>query len=213
MNVNMRCATIVAFPLLAFTGCQDARAPIGDTPAPPVPSDKFLVAIPAHWHVALSTDTGQMKLVAYVPEGQSREHWTDMLSVIVYDRSVYTDLNDVANALGATYNNICTIPAIVAQPDMTNDNGSPASLQIARCGRGREGHAHIVVQKAIVGSDGFHIVKRAWTLPPVADSNSVAIPEAEMKAATAELNEVHLCDTAQHSAACPNAGEAQPTTR
>lgn len=213
MIENMRWALIVAFSLLACTGCQDKQAPIADTTAPPVAPDKFHVAIPAHWHTALSLNTGQMKIVAYVPEGQSREHWTDMLSVIVYDRSVYTDLSDVANALGSTYNSICTIPAIVAPPSMTNDNGSPASLQIARCGRGREGDAHIVVQKAIAGSDGFYIVKRAWALPPVADSNSVAVPDAEMKAAIVELNEVHLCDTAQHATACSSAAEARPTAR
>src|SRR5271170_4044842 len=209
----MRWALIVAFPLLACTGCQDKQAPIADTTAPPVAPDKFHVAIPAHWHTALSLNTGQMKIVAYVPEGQSREHWTDMLSVIEYDRSVYTDLSDVAHGLAATYDRICTIPAIVAPPDMTNDNGYPASLQIARCVRGADGSAHIAVQKAIVGSDAFHIAKRAWTLPPVADSNSVAVPDAEMKAATAELNEVHLCDTAQHSAACTDSGQARPTAR
>ena len=213
MIVNLRRATIVVLPLLAFAGCQDKQASIDDTTALPALSDKFRVAIPAHWHVALSLNTGQMKMVAYVSEGQSREHWTDMLSVIVYDRSVYTDLPDVANALGATYNSICAIPAIVAQPAMTNDNGSPASLQIARCGRGRDGNAHIVVQKAIAGSDGFYIAKRAWTLPPVADSNNVSVPDAEMKAATAELNEVHLCGTAQHATACPSALEARPATR
>jgi hypothetical protein len=212
MNVNMRYATIGALALLALTGCRDAPAPVVGATVPAVPADKFPVAIPAHWHVALATDTGKIKLVAYVPEGQSREHWTDMLSVIVYDRSLYNDLNDVANGLGATYHNICAIPAIVAPPDMTTDNGSPASLQIARCGKGREGQAHIVVQKAIAGSDAIYVVKRAWTLPPVADSNDVGVPEAEMKAATAELDEVHLCDTAQHAAACLSAGEVRPAT-
>jgi len=213
MIVNMRWAMIVAFPLLAFAGCQERKAPIGDTTALPVPPDKFRVVIPAHWHVALSTNTGQMKVDSYVPEGQSREHWTDMLSVIQYDRSVYNDLSDVAHGLAATYDRICTMPAIVAQPQVTNDNGHPASLQIARCGRGADGSAHIAVQKAIMGSDAFYIAKRAWTLPPVADSNSVTVPDAEIKAATAELNDVHLCDTAQRSAACPDAGETRPTTR
>jgi hypothetical protein len=211
--VNMRWAMIVVFPLLAFAACQDQRAPIGDTAQPPVPPDKFRVAIPAHWHVALSTNTGQMKVDSYVPEGQSREHWRDMLSVIVYDRSVYADLQDVAHGLAATYNRICTIPAIVAQPNMTDDNGHNASLQIARCGRGADGSAHIAIQKAIVGSDAFYIAKRAWTLPPVADSNDVAVPDAEMKEATAELNDVHLCDTAEHSTPCADAGLARPTTR
>ena len=168
MIARLRRAMIVAIPLLAVAG-QHARAATGNTAALPVPSDKFHVAIPAHWHVALSVHTDQAKVDLYVPEGQTRQHWTDMLSVLVYDKSVYTDLNDVANALATTYNNICAIPASVAQPKMTTDNGSPASLQIARCGKGRDGVAHIVVQKAVVGSGGFYIVKRAWTLPPVAD--------------------------------------------
>jgi hypothetical protein len=213
MFVKLRPAMIVAISLLAVGGCQDARAQTGDTTAAPVPFDKFHVAKPARWHVALSLDTSQTKLIAYVPEGQSRQHWTDMLSVIVYDKSVYTDLNDIGNALAATYDNICSIPAMVAQPKMTNDNGSAASLQTARCGRDREGLAHIVIQKAIAGSDGFYIVKRAWTRPPVADSNNVAVPDAEMKAAAAELNAVHLCDTAQHSSACRNAVGSRPATR
>ena len=131
MFVKLRPAMIVAISLLAVGGCQDARAQTGDTTAAPVPFDKFHVAKPARWHVALSLDTSQTKLIAYVPEGQSRQHWTDMLSVIVYDKSVYTDLNDIGNALAATYDNICSIPAMVAQPKMTNDNGSAASLQNA----------------------------------------------------------------------------------
>jgi hypothetical protein len=213
MMMNGRWAMIVAFPLLAFAGCQDARATAGDTTKIPVPTDKFRVAIPAHWHLALSVHTDQSKVDSYVPEGQSREHWTDMLSVIVYDRSIYTELNDLADALGTIYNRICAVPAIVAPPTMTKDNGSAASLQIARCGKGRDGHAHIAVQRVIAGSDGFYVVKRAWTLPPVADSNNVAVPNAEMKEATAEVNAFHLCDTAQHSTACPNEGAARPTTR
>jgi hypothetical protein len=213
MIVKMGRAMIVAFPLLAFAGCHDRQAPIADTTALPPPFDKFRVAIPAHWNVALSLDTGQMKLVSYVPDGQSKAHWTDMLSVIVYDKSNYADLNDVAHALAATYNNICAIPPVVAQPVMTSDNGSQASLQIARCGKDREGRAHMAIQKAIARSDGFYIVKRAWTLPPVEDSNSVAVPDAEMKAATAALNDVHLCDPQQHATACASATAARPAAQ
>jgi hypothetical protein len=174
--------------LLLTASCADNRhLRVGDI-IPTSPAEHLQATLPAHWVVAHTVKTLQLDALEMVPEGQSRAHWTDMLTIVWIDRAVYHNLTDQAAALVQTFQKRCAAPAVETGPDWMEDGAYHATMQTLRCARSPEGFGHVMMVKTIKGHDAYYQAQRAWRLP----ADDVTVPASAMDAATRLLDGINL---------------------
>jgi hypothetical protein len=174
---------------IAACGAMFAAAPIT---LPTQPGIRLTYLVPAGWHSAHVVQSLQVVSIEYVPPGQSRSQWTDMVTAVWMQRAMYNKLGDVSATLHATLTKRCLAPPALGDPDYIIGAVYDAIIETIRCGRTPDGFAQIAVIKTIKSDGGFYQLQRAWRRPAVADSYALRVPEPEMAVAMKILGTLAL---------------------
>ena len=178
----------------------------GSPVAPPVDTGSEVIhfIVPEGSKKAFQANRPGFQIVEYVPETQSIEQWTDMLTVLIIERSTAPDIDAFLDRMTNTFHLGCAIESIVEAPVRFLDGQYPAGIQVAICGKSKKfGTANVVMYKMIQGSRGFYQVQRAWNFPAVVRSQDVPLTTAMRDGAMEQLAPVHLCDRQAPSQNCP----------
>jgi hypothetical protein len=184
-----------ALAFLVLTGCQNsppAPVPIKGPVIPTSPGEKLVYLVPVHWHSAHVVQSIQVDSIEYVPPGQTRQQWTDMVTAVWIQRPIYHTLAGASAAMRATITKRCAVPPVFSPLQYTIGQEYDATTETIRCGRTPENFAHIAIIKTIKSDNGYYQLQRAWRQPAAADSYTITVSDAEMKAAGAVLAAFHL---------------------
>ena len=185
--------------LSAALGLRGAAAPAASGTRVIVPVFHRLVAftLPAPFRMSFERTTGNIYVREHVPEGQSSEDWTRMISL--------TGVQGMAYSAGATPQGYLQALARGFQrhcPDtyVSLDLGpqplarEPTFATVVSCGRvssGGKAHSETSVMVAIQGSDDFYALQ--WTEHGADSSHPLALDGKSWSARLAQLGPVQLC--------------------
>jgi len=184
--------------LAVLVGCTGRALNSDGSPVgPPVDtgSEAIHFVVPEGSRIGFQAYRPGIQIMEYVPENQSVEHWTDMLTVLIMARDTAPDIDAFFQRMTNTFHSGCTVEPIVEAPTRFLDGHYQAGIQTAICGKSKQfGTGTVVVYKMIQGAHGFYQVQRAWNFPPVARSLDIPLTKAMRDSAAGRLALVHLCD-------------------
>lgn len=150
-----------------------------------------------------------MELFEFVPEGQTVQNWTDMISIGIFPLSNVQSTNvfDPTEVFGR---------AKAAQRFATNwrkgleetcedTQAEPEDLTLVamhwaildgklKCTKGKvTGKGEVILYRLIFGRDGFTMVMRQWGVPPF-DIGQEPVSSGELGNWKVRLKEIRLCD-------------------
>jgi hypothetical protein len=188
----------VPFFLALLVGCTSRILNSDGSPmGPPVDtgSEAIHVVVPEGSKIGFQANRPGIQIVEYVPENQSVEHWTDMLTVLIMARDTASDIDAFFRRMTNTFHLGCEVEPIVEAPTRFLDGPYPAGIQTAICGKSKQfGSGTGVVYKMIQGVHGFYQVQRAWNFPSAVRSQDIPLTKAMRDSAAERLALVHLCD-------------------
>lgn len=167
-------------------------------------SEKLYYLVPEGTKIGFRDHKPEMDIVEYVPEDQSVEQWTDMITVMVFPRPSGFTLDAFFQNMSEGFVEGCEVEALVRDPKRFPDGTYPAGTQAAFCGKTiRFGQGEALIYKAILGAKALYVVQRAWRFPPSDQSRYLPITEDMLVSAIERLETVHLCDSEIASERCP----------
>lgn len=152
-------------------------------PAP----DQFVVGFTAE------VEAENRMTVEFVPEGETVENWTQMMSVLIFRN---TDNGDPAAFHGLLAQNLqatCPNGAVSQQVTGGAEFGTPFDLILGGCTLA-DGQGEYFLSKAMGGRDAMYVVQGAWR---------GVLQEAEVVQWSQHLRGVYVCDTRRPDAPCP----------
>jgi len=202
--------------LLCLSACQNdppAATPLKGPVIPTFPGEQLTYLVPVHWHSAHIVQTIQVDSIEYVPPGQTRQQWTDMVTAVWIQRAIYHTLADASAAMRATVTRRCAVPPVFSDLQYSIGQDFDATTETIRCGKTPELFGHIAIIKTIKSDNGYYQLQRAWRLPAATDSRNIIVSDTEMKAAGAVLAAFHLEHTKSDPPPSPIAAPAPSAHR
>lgn len=172
--------------------------------------ERFFVALPQQWtEVARSRQQGA-KVVAYVPQGQTAEAWTDMLSLQVYPEMTALPARAFYERSLKNVQDTCDNPQAGAlQTGLSNDY--PAAFWVLGCGLNRAiGRGETSFFRLIQGDGGLYMAQRTWRTDPYLDGSGPGIPAQAHDQAIELLSSFGVCDPTDPDHPCPDMGASTP---
>jgi hypothetical protein len=162
------------------------------------------IQVPDGWRVGSSSHNATMRVLEFVPQDQSVDSWTDMITIIVvYHRSA-ADLSDYLNNMREHLPQGCDVPSVLSEPIRLTDHGYEAATQTVACGKSRRfGKGEFMMQKVMMGENAIFDVQRAWRFAATQRSEDLPLSEAQRADGTAYLDTVWLCNMTVESPGCP----------
>jgi hypothetical protein len=162
------------------------------------------VEVPVGWRVGSTSHNAAMRLLEFVPQDQSVDSWTDMITIIVvYHRSA-ADFSDFLNSLQEHLSQGCEVPPVLSKSNRLTDHGYEAATQTVTCGKSKRfGKGEIMMQKVMMGDNAIFDVQRAWRFAPTQRSEDLPLSEAQREDGAAYLDTVWLCNLTVESPGCP----------
>jgi hypothetical protein len=164
----------------------------GPMTLPTSPGARLVYLVPAGWHSAHVVQSLQVMSIEYVPPGQTRAQWTDMVTAVWMQRAMYNKLGDVSATLHATLTKRCAVPPAYGDPDYIIGARYDATVETIRCGRTPDGFAQVAVIKTLKSDGGYYQLQRAWRRPSAVDSHALAVSQGDMAAAMKILGTLAL---------------------
>ena len=190
--VSKDCLKIPALAAAAF-----AAAAVLASPALAQLEDENLLVVPPNgYEVGYQAHNSKQLMTELVPEGETVENWTEMVTV-----QIFRDLSDADPAEFRTHMRrqwfgTCDGATIENAADDT-ENGYPAATWMLTCPLNTQsGKPEYTMFKAIGGNDALYVVQKAFTWEP---------SEAEVAHWSDFLGDVTVCDSRLADRACPTA--------
>jgi hypothetical protein len=163
-------------------------------PALALENENLLVRIPQGYKQGFSTQKNNMLLSEFVPESQTVENWTEMVTVQIFRGMKGVTPDQFRARMQALWSDACQGSS--AQPIASaQENGYPVALWLMVCPRNKEtGKPEWTWFKAMQGNDSFYLVQKAFKFAPAKEQN------VEW---TGWLKSVVVCDTRLPERACP----------
>lgn len=179
--------TAVSLGALAFAALAAAPA------AARFVNESLLIAQPDGFKVGFETHKGNMVMHELVPDNQTVNNWTEMLTVQVFYRTRIDPEKfeaDMARRWSASCPN-ASVAKIASGPD----NGYPAmSWQLTCPNNPATGKPELTWFKAIEGNDSFYLVQKAFKFEP---------SKQQLADWLGYLSKVKVCDTRLPDRQCP----------
>jgi hypothetical protein len=167
--------------------------------------ERLIVRPPPGWHLAFTDDKPEVLLEEHVPDGQSVDNWTDMVTVITFRGFTREPLAFFANALAHSAVGGCEKRPSIGRPqEGAQEGGYPVMFQIVACPKTKRwGSAEVFMAKTIKGREATYQVQRAWRMPPRESVQELQLAKEELERASAYLATTYVCDTRVPSTPCP----------
>jgi hypothetical protein len=156
-------------------------------------NENLLVKMPEGYKVGWQNRNPQRLMSEMVPDGQTVENWTEMVTVqIFFNQKTPPQL--VRARMGALWSKAC--PNSIYQPVAAEpEHGYPAEVWMQVCpSNPKTGKPEHTFFKAIQGNDSFYVVQKAFKYEPSRD---------EVVTWTRYLKTVTVCDSRIPERACP----------
>jgi hypothetical protein len=179
--------TIVA-PSLALAGLQ---------------GENLLVPPLVGWVQAYSAAGNGIKLVEYVPAGQTVDAWSQMATVEVFFGRGGMKPRDLEQRVAEGFRENCAA-SHVEDLGAGMSSGLPAARWVTYCSQVKQlGKGEITYFQAISGKDHFYLVQRIWRGTPFDIAKPLPIPQTLLKEWEAYLDQVSVCDSRDPKRPCP----------
>jgi len=160
-------------------------------------NENLLVEIPAGYKVGYRAERGTMVMNEMVPDGQTVNNWTEMVTVQIF-HGLKVAPEKFRDTLQQRWAAACPGGS---GADVTSDteNGYPVLVWLLDCPKNPETQKpEITWFKAIAGNDSFYLVQKAFKFKP---------SKEEIDRWMAYLKSVAVCDTRIVARACPQSGK------
>ncbi|HSO07387.1 MAG TPA: hypothetical protein VLW45_09100 [Pelomicrobium sp.] len=171
--------------------------------APAAAGERFIVPRPDGWKMVLQAREKGLTRTQLVPNSQTLEEWTDMVTSQTLPRFVGISVEEYLARITQAAKQVCT--ELVHTPIVSAEtNGYPAASMGQFCTRyAQTGLGEVTVFKVIQGREMLYVVHRSWRMPPF-QAGTQPVPRADFDAWVKYLDTVIVCDPADSARPCPN---------
>jgi len=157
-------------------------------------NENLLTSAPSGYQIGFQDKNGQRQIVEWVPDGETVENWTEMVTVqIFYNLKVTPDA--FMHDLEKHWDSSC--PGSPAAHTIANvvENGYPSLVWLLDCPK-NPGTAkpEITWFKAVQGNDSFYVVQKAFRFAP---------SKEQITRWVGYLKAAHVCDSRLPDRPCP----------
>jgi len=185
-------ASIPSVPTLSIT--QPATKEILDNPTSGLKNENLLAGLPDGFKVGYQADQGNQSITEMVPEGESVEDWSTLVTVNLYLGETNTTPQQAQDTLTSGWFNACENSETYPVADGT-ENGYNFILWQLYCPLNPSTQkVEYTYMKAIQGNDSFYLVQVAFRHEPSND---------EVTQWVKYLKQVQVCDSRIAEQACP----------
>ncbi len=157
-------------------------------------AENLLQKLPQGYKIALHTKTRNMVMTEMIPQAETLDDWTEMVTTQVFLGMKNTTPEQFLAAMAKGWLNSCK-DSEVAPVTKGEENGYAFSLWTLTCPQNRSsGKPEITWVKAIEGNDSFYVVQKAFRFEP---SKEQVIQWMQY------LRSVVVCDTRLADHPCP----------
>jgi len=207
-SLNMLVITCIFLMACSFLHLSaTTQSPPTLTPAPTLPptdqpsqaglgleNENLLAALPAGFKIGYQAQQGNQSITEMVPENETVEEWTSMLTVQVYLGETNTTPAQAQETLTTSWFNACDNSATYPVADGI-ENGYNFILWQLHCPLNPATRkVEYTYMKAIRGNDSFYLVQVAFRFEPT---------EADITQWMNYLRDVQVCDSRIPERACP----------
>jgi len=156
-------------------------------------NENLLVQIPLGYKVGYRVERGAMVMNEMVPEGQTVNNWSEMVTVQIF-HGLKSSPEKFRDTLQQRW--VAACPGGSGADVMNGtENGYPVQVWLLACPKNpATGRPEITWFKAIAGNDSFYLVQKAFKFKPSKD---------EIDRWMAYLKSIAVCDTRIPGRACP----------
>ena len=179
----------------ATLACFVCAIPLSPSALAQLKNENLLELMPSGFKVGYQTSHDGMNMQEWVPEGETVENWSEMVTTQIFLGRKNLDTAQFLNAIGQRWLKDCA----GSKPDTIhtgNANGYPVSMLLLQCPLNPQtGKPEVTLFRAIKGNDSFYIVQRAVR----------SVPTKDQLAKMAQfLGSVNVCDTRAPEHPCPD---------
>ncbi len=159
-------------------------------------NENLLQSLPEGYKQGFSNRQGNRLIIEMVPEAESVESWTEMVTTLIFFGGVPQRTPQAFyTASGASWKKVCGN----AESRLINqgtENGYPFAFWLQRCPLNpRTNQEEFTLFKAIQGNDSFYVVQKAWKVSP---------EKGDFVAWSQYFSRVMVCDSRIKGRACPS---------
>ena len=190
-------ALILRVLVCAAAGACAAAAPGGERVVVPVFHRLVAFTLPAPFKMSFERTSGNIYVREHVPEGQSSDEWTRMITLTGVQGMAYSagaTPQGYLEALARGFQRHCPDTYVALDLGPQSLAHEPAFATVVSCGRvssGGKAHSETSVMVAIRGSDDFYALQ--WTERGPDSSHPLALDGRYWSARLAQLGPVTLC--------------------
>jgi hypothetical protein len=166
--------------------------------APPAGADfvneNLITTAPPGYHVGFQDKNADRQIAEWVPEGETVEDWTEMVTVQVF-HNLKAPLDGFMRDLEKRWRASC--PGAESAHVVANaaEHGYPTLVWVLHCPKNpATGKPEITWFKAVQGGDSLYVVQKAFKFTP---------SKEEIGRWMGYLKAVHVCDSRLPDRACP----------
>jgi hypothetical protein len=155
------------------------------------------------WSQAYSAAGNGIKLLEYVPPGETVDSWSQMATIEIFFGHGGTKPRDLEQRVVEGFRQNCEAMHVT---DLGAGTASslPAARWVTYCSKVKQlGKGEITYFQAISGKDHFYLVQRSWRGPAFDIAKPLPIPETMLKEWETYLNQVSVCDSRDPTRPCP----------
>jgi len=168
----------------------------------PGAGEQLYVAPPQGWVMGFHDQQGNVEVTELVPQGQSVQDWTEMLTVQLItgkpERSPQEVLKDQVEELQKACDDIgagATAPQV--------ENGYDTAIRAIACTKSKQwGKGELTLYKVIRGRERLYVIARAWRGAPF-DKEHLPVPPEKTQEWLRFMQQVSLCDSRDGQRPCP----------
>jgi hypothetical protein len=179
--------TIMA-PALAFAALQ---------------GENLLVPPLAGWSQAYAAAGNGIRLVEYVPQGQTVDSWSQMATIEIFFGHGGMNPRDLELKVVEGFRQNCEAMHVTDLGTGTSSS-LPAARWVTYCSKVKQlGKGEITYFQAISGKEHFYLVQRSWRGAPFDIAKPLPISDSLLKEWEAYLNQLSVCDSRDPKRPCP----------
>lgn len=207
LSPALRLLSIIALTL-GVAACAvsqpEGQAP-GDAPTV-VAGEQLLASPPPEWELSYQLNTGNTRLVDYLPPGETSADWETRLSFESHQN--LTDM-DPLEALQAEADKSQETCERFSNFNLFSgmENNYPTSTRLMMCARNAFiNKGEVTMLKVIQGNDYLYVIRLRKRVPPFAEGEP-EISKEEVAGWSTYLSSISVCDNSRDSYPCPAAAD------
>jgi hypothetical protein len=184
--------TLASIPNVPTLSIQSTQ--LSDQPAGGLENENLLAVLPEGFEVDYQAEQNNQTITEMVPEGETVEDWSNMVTVQVYLGEKSITPQQVQETLTSSWFNACENSETYPVADGTENGYNFVLWQLYCPVNPSTGKVEYTYMKAIAGNDSFYLVQIAFRYEPT---------EADITQWMQYLKKVLVCDSRIPEQACP----------